>query len=141
MKNRIDWGSVFFWSTLTLSLLLLLIVTAWKASGQETSSTTRTMTVTAYCPCAKCCGRYADGITASGQPVTANRGRFVAADRSLPFGTLVSVPGYNEGRPVPVLDRGGAIRGNHLDVFFPTHAEALRWGRQTLRCTIGEVAP
>jgi 3D (Asp-Asp-Asp) domain-containing protein len=89
----------------------------------------RTMTVTAYCPCRKCCGPNARGITASGRPVTANGVRFVAADKMLPFGTIVAVPGYGT---VPVLDRGGAIKGRRLDVFFPTHAEALVWGRQTL---------
>jgi len=41
-------------------------------------------TVTAYCPCARCCGSWADGITASGRPVTANGGRFVAAPRGFP---------------------------------------------------------
>lgn len=86
------------------------------------------MRVTAYCPCKKCCGPNAKGITASGKPVTTNGGKFVAADRSVPFGTMISIPGYADGAPVPVLDRGGAIKGNRLDVFFPTHAEALRWG-------------
>ena len=87
------------------------------------------MTVTAYCPGPCCCGPHADGITAGGRPITANDGRFVAADTALlPFGTLLRVPGYHDGRPVEVLDRGGAIRGRRLDVFFPDHAEAVSWG-------------
>ena len=94
------------------------------------------MRVTAYCPCSICCGRWADGITASGEPVTTNGGKLVAAPRHLPLGTMVSIPGYNGGKPVPVLDRGGAIRRNRLDVFFPTHQEALEWGVQYLDVTI-----
>ncbi|MHC4720522.1 MAG: 3D domain-containing protein, partial [Planctomycetota bacterium] len=31
-------------------------------------------------------------------------------------------------RPVKVLDRGGAIKGNRLDVFFHSHQQALNWG-------------
>lgn len=85
-------------------------------------------TVTAYCPCKKCCGRFADGVTASGDPVTVNGGKFVAADPSIPLRTFVSVDGYNGGRPVPVLDRGGAIKGRRIDCFFPTHKEALEFG-------------
>jgi 3D (Asp-Asp-Asp) domain-containing protein len=88
------------------------------------------MEVTAYCPCAKCCGSHAQGITASGKPVTYNGGLFVAADRVHKFGTKLIVPGYAGGAPVEVIDRGGAIKGNKLDVYFPTHAEALKWGRQ-----------
>lgn len=87
------------------------------------------MVVTAYCPGRCCCGEFADGVTASGQPVTVNGGRFCAADPSIPFGTMIDIPGY--GR-VPVLDRGGAIRGARLDLYFPTHTAALAWGRQTL---------
>jgi 3D (Asp-Asp-Asp) domain-containing protein len=88
----------------------------------------RRMLVTAYCPCTECCGPDARGITASGRPVSANGGKFVAADGDLPFGTRLVIPGYNDGQPVEVLDRGGAIKGDHLDVFFPTHEQARRWG-------------
>ena len=93
------------------------------------------MLVTAYCPCAKCCGENASGITASGKLVTENGGQFVAADASLPFGTKLIIPGY-ASNTVEVLDRGGAIRGNHIDVFFPTHQQALEWGRRFVDVTI-----
>jgi 3D (Asp-Asp-Asp) domain-containing protein len=53
---------------------------------------------------------------------------FVAADRKYAFGTEMIVAGYSNSEPVKVLDRGGAIRGNRLDVFFHSPEEALRWG-------------
>ena len=60
------------------------------------------MRVTAYCACRKCCGRFADGRTACGYKIQAGD-YFVAADRSLPFGTEVIVPGYNANKPVKVV--------------------------------------
>jgi 3D (Asp-Asp-Asp) domain-containing protein len=97
---------------------------------------TVTMEVTAYCPCPKCCGAGAIGLTASGKRITYNNGRFVAADKVLPFGTKLVIPGYNNGESVEVMDRGGAIKGNKLDVFFPTHDQAKAWGRRMIAVTI-----
>jgi 3D (Asp-Asp-Asp) domain-containing protein len=95
------------------------------------------MEVTGYCSCKKCCGEEAAGITASGKKVSYNHGRFVAADtRVLPFGTKVSIPGYHDGVPVEVIDRGGAIKGDKLDLYFPTHQAALNWGRRTVNVTV-----
>ena len=85
------------------------------------------MRVTAYCPCPKCCGKSSDGITACGYRITPGD-TFVAADRMHSFGAKMIVPGYNDSDPVEVLDRGGAIRGNRLDVFFNSHREARQWG-------------
>jgi len=85
------------------------------------------MKVTAYCPCRKCCGKYSGGRTASGHKI-GQGGTFVAADRRHSFGTKIVVPGYNNSKPVEVLDRGGAIRGNRLDVFFNSHHRAKQWG-------------
>ncbi len=85
------------------------------------------MRVTAYCPCSKCCGEYADGITANGHRIRPGD-TFAAADRRYSFGTEMLIPGYNNSVVVKVLDRGGAIKGNRLDVFFATHQEALQWG-------------
>lgn len=102
---------------------------------------TITMKVTAYSPDEQSCGKWADGITASGYSVFTNGGKLVAADTSiLPFGTLISVPGYDNGDPVPVLDRGGAIKGHRLDVLYPTHRRALKWGVQDLEVTVWEYA-
>ena len=98
---------------------------------------TMIMEVTAYCPCVRCCGPRAQGLTASGRRVSFNGGRFVAADtKLLKFNTKLRIPGYAEGTPVQVIDRGGAIKGAKLDVFFPTHEEARRWGRQKLLVTV-----
>ena len=97
------------------------------------------MEVTAYCPCTKCCGPLAHGVTASGRPVSHDSGRFVAADTGiLRFGTLLEIPGYHDARPVEVIDRGGAIKGYKLDVYYPTHEEARLWGRRMLNVYVVE---
>ncbi len=93
------------------------------------------MRVTAYCPCPSCCGEYSDGITANGYEIQPDD-TFVAADRRYPFGTEMLIPGYSNSQPVKVLDRGGAIKGNRLDVFFATHEEALQWGVQFLEVNV-----
>ncbi len=93
------------------------------------------MRVTAYCPCPSCCGEYSDGITACGYEIQPGD-TFVAADRRYPFHTEMLIPGYSNSQPVKVLDRGGAIKGNRLDVFFTTHEEALEWGVQYLKVNV-----
>ena len=98
----------------------------------------RPMVTTGYCKCRKCCGwRYVRGrpVDAAGRPkkvgVTASGERArhgtIAADRSYPFGTVMFVPGYGYGR---VEDRGGAIAGDRLDLFFSSHSQALKWGKR-----------
>ena len=95
--------------------------------------------VTAYCPCPKCCGPDAAGITASGKKVDYNGGAFVAADADLfPFGAKLSLPGYHGGKTVEVIDRGSAIKGAKVDVFFPTHEQAETWGRQWVAVKVRE---
>ena len=94
------------------------------------------MRVTAYSPDERSCGSQADGITASGYSVETNGGHLVAADaRLFRFGSMLSIPGYAGGVIVPVLDRGGAIKGTRLDVLYPIHVEARRWGVQYIYVT------
>ncbi len=99
------------------------------------------MVVTAYSPDEKSCGPNARGITSSLHNVKTNGMKMVAADsRVLPLGSMISVPGYDAGQVVPVLDRGGAIKGNKLDVLFPTDAAARQWGVKKLDVVVWEYA-
>ena len=83
----------------------------------------QTFTVTAYCPCEKCCGAYANGYTATGEKAT--QGVTIAADPDvLPMGTKIELDGHT----YTVQDTGGAIAGNRLDLYFDNHEDALRWG-------------
>lgn len=67
------------------------------------------------------------GIAADG--TKAKKGT-IAADASLfPFGTEMYVPGYGWG---VVHDRGRAIKGHHIDIFFDDHDDAMKWGRKRL---------
>ena len=84
--------------------------------------------ITAYCTCRVCCGVYSGGNrTASGTVPTSNR--TIAVDTSvIPFGTKVVI----NGQVYVAEDRGGAIKGKRIDMFFMTHKEALRWGRRSM---------
>ncbi len=99
------------------------------------------MIVTAYSPDWRSCGDSADGITATLHHVSTNGTKLVAADpRLLPYGSLLTIPGYDKGQVVPVLDCGGAIKGNRLDVLFSTHEEARKWGVRKIKVTVWEYA-
>ena len=93
-------------------------------SQQEAAQTQeQTFTVTAYCPCEKCCGAYANGYTATGEKAT--QGVTIAADPDvLPMGTEIELDGHT----YTVQDTGGAISGNRLDLYFDSHDDALQWG-------------
>lgn len=103
------------------------------------------MKTTGYCACGKCCGWewsqrglpvYSSGRlkghlkrigqTASGK--MARPGRVAVDPKRFPMGTIFYIPGY--GWAV-ASDTGGAIRGQHLDLFFWRHSTALRWGVRT----------
>lgn len=95
------------------------------------------MTVTGYSPDARSCGKYADNKTAIMYSVWTNGMNLVAADpKVLPYRSLVSVPGYAGSEIVPVMDCGGAIKGNRLDLLYPTHEMALQWGIRQLPVTV-----
>lgn len=100
-----------------------------------------TMVVTAYSPDERSCGESADGITATLHSVETNDFCLVAADPALlRYGSMLTIPGYDEDRIVPVLDCGGAIKGHRLDVLYPTHEKAREWGRRKLKVVVWEYA-
>lgn len=84
-----------------------------------------TFKLTAYCACPECCGNWADGITFTGTEATP--GRTIAVDPDvIPLGSTVEI----NGQTYVAEDIGGAIQGNRIDIFFPSHADALQFGVQ-----------
>jgi 3D (Asp-Asp-Asp) domain-containing protein len=51
----------------------------------------------------------------------------IAADKSIPFGTKMEI----DGQVYEVMDRGGNIIENRIDIAVPTHIEAIRRGKIT----------
>lgn len=89
---------------------------------------------TSYCE--GCSGITASGYDLRKEGVINGKGyRVIASD--LPLGTLVDVR-FNDGVTIHciVLDRGGAIVGNRIDIAFETTREALKFGRQDVEYTI-----
>ena len=96
-----------------------------KAISRGTERTVK-MLITAYCDCEICCGK-TDGITASG--AKAVEGITLAADKRYPFGTQMYIDGFGWRT---VQDRGGAIQGNHVDLYFDSHGDALEFGTKQM---------
>ncbi len=85
------------------------------------------VSATAYCD---------DGITASGAPTKRNPNGYstIAVDpRVIPLGSRVYVEGY--GYAI-AEDIGGAIKGNRIDVFVTSDAEAQSWGIRSVNVYI-----
>jgi len=132
----------------TLSVRLLRDRARQRIS-QEVPDDPSLVLVTGYCNCGACCGWKRSwlgfgepvydygamkgkpkkiGVTASG--TKAKRGTIAADPKVFPFGTHLHVPGYGPGT---VEDVGGSIRGRHVDIWFPSHAEARKWGSKWLK--------
>ena len=97
-----------------------------------------TVTATAYCPCEKCCGVWAEnrpnGIVYTASGAVAQEGVTIAADWDIyPPGTVLYIEGLGE---YTVQDRGGAIKGLKIDVYFENHEDALQFGRQEVRIKV-----
>jgi len=80
-----------------------------------------TMVVTGYCDATG--ASPFEGMTASG--VYTNRFT-TACPPEMEFGTVIIM----DGKIFICEDRGGAIKGNRLDIWFPTCDDAILWGRQ-----------
>ena len=85
------------------------------ASGAE-----QTLTVVAT-------GYSMQGATSTGLP--AGWGIAAVDPNVIPLGTRLTIPGYGEAI---AADVGSGIQGAEIDLWFPTVAQALAWGRQTV---------
>ena len=154
--EKVDWK--IRWGV-ALVLVSLVAIPCW-IRAHRTPKRVRTampkdsslVLVTGYCNCGKCCSWEYDwfglgepvysygslkgkpkkvGITARG--TVAKKGTIAADPKVFRFGTKIDVPGYGIG---VVEDIGGAIQGRHIDVWFPTHEEARRWGSKWLKLKV-----
>ena len=116
---------------IVMLLLITYAVTFCKPEGKYFI-----LKVTGYCPCEICCGKWANGLTYTGDK--AGRG-CVAIDPNagiLRMGQRVYIEGYGYG---VCNDIGGAIKGWEADVCFDTHQEALDWGVKLVKVYVMEV--
>lgn len=131
----------------TLSILLSSTVASNKIYAQEAPTCgSGTYVISAYYSPVPGQSRYATGTyegdirlngggvtTASGVKVEAAQTPFVAAPKCMPFGTVLEIE--NLGSHV-VLDRGGAIKGNRLDIWMGYGdvglKNALTWGKRSV---------
>jgi len=157
MANGIRYRKIGVAGSLVVCLALLIVGFTGRDGRKspprrvsDAQARTVTMEVTGYCHCGSCCGWHRNwlgrpvfssgpnkgqrkeiGITASGTRV--RPGTIAADTRHYPFGTIMYVPGYGYG---VVEDRGGAIKGQKIDLYFRTHQHALNWGRQRVQVKV-----
>lgn len=80
--------------------------------------------LTAYCGCKKCSGKWGTR-TASGKK--AKQGRTIAVDRrKIKLGTKVKI----NGKIYVAEDVGGGVKGKHIDVFFSSHKQTMKFGKK-----------
>lgn len=102
-------------------------------SRSDDDNVVKEITVNASAYTANCNG--CSGITSTGINLKRNPdAKVIAVDPTvIPLGTKVYVEGY--GYAI-AGDIGSAIKGNKIDLFFPTKAEAYKWGRKNVKIKI-----
>jgi 3D (Asp-Asp-Asp) domain-containing protein len=116
--------------SITMTFSIILSSTAFFAMPVQAATVSKKVylgkyTLTAYCNCKKCCGKYANKRTASG--TKPKQGRTIAVDKKkIKLGTKIN---FN-GNTYTAEDTGSAIKGNRIDVYFNSHKKALKFGKK-----------
>jgi len=112
------------------------ILAKWKvkqvAKWDNLSKEKFTINASAYTAAADECDNDL-GITSSGIKVQAKR--TIACPPEFPFGAKLNIEGYGT---FVCEDRGGAIKGNHIDIYVETKSEAFAFGRRNLIAQVVE---
>lgn len=95
------------------------------------SRTTLSMVATGYTDAPEENYPWAGAPSYIGLPLA--RGIVAVDPNVIPMGTKLYIEGYGEGI---AADQGGAIKGNRIDLFFDSKAEAFDWGMRTIEVTI-----
>lgn len=112
-----------------------------EASQNWSQYPTKTIVATGYTAGVESTGKNSShpayGITYSGVKVKRDLYSTVAADLNVfPIGTVLFIPGYGFG---VVADKGGAIKGNKVDLYYETVKDVYeQWGKKTLEIYVIE---
>lgn len=99
----------------------------YTSRGEHRTRKILKMWATAYEPGPRSCGKYATGRTSCG--LKAGYGVVAVDPRVIKLGTKLYIEGYGYAL---AGDRGRAIKGNKIDLGFPTVREALNFGSRTV---------
>lgn len=94
--------------------------------------------ITAYCPCEKCCGKWAknrptdkngQAIVYTSSGAEAKQGVTVSVDPGvIPIGTKILINGHE----YIAQDTGSKVKGNVIDIYFDNHEDAVKFGCKKL---------
>ena len=109
-----------------------------------TEPQTEQYTATAYCPCEKCCDKWAlnrkDGIVVGSSGIELEQGVSVAS--GLPAGTEIRVSDAGEYNGTYIVQDKpadwiiGKYNSKIIDFYFNEHADALEFGKRTITVEI-----
>ena len=83
-----------------------------------------TFKLTGYCPCYSCSEGW--GRNTSTGAIASAKHTIAVDPKVIPYGSKVLINGI----VYTAEDRGGGVRGNHIDVFYDTHQETKVQGTQ-----------
>lgn len=95
------------------------------ASQQSETNDYEVFEATAYCDF---------GITYSG--VLVRRGIVAADPEILPIGSVIEVKAGDYSGIYTVMDTGGVVKGQLIDIFVPDYEEAIQFGRQGVKLRV-----
>ena len=81
---------------------------------------------TGYCPCRSCSAGW--GRNTSTGAVASSHHTIAVDPRVIPYGTRVMINGV----VYIAEDKGGGVKGHHIDIFYDTHAESKNHGTQNV---------
>lgn len=87
-------------------------------------------TATAYCACARCCGKWSETqgeVIKGAHGIPLEEGKTVACNY-FPAGTKIEIQGYG----IYTVADTGAMKGKVIDFYFNNHEDAEKFGRQTV---------
>ena len=116
--------------TTTFITVFFIIGSAFCAFASENDSSQMVslgvFKTTGYCPCRSCSAGW--GRNTCTGAVASSQHTIAVDPRVIPYGTRVMINGV----VYIAEDKGGGVKGHHIDIFYDTHAESKNHGIQNV---------